>query len=118
MIMHHPLLLADGSNATTASTTALDHSVDGRDAPPASPTALSLPANGSNLPEEGDAKDAGSIGNEVGPAGDVATATPSIPPSCATIKLLSNVLTRKCANWAVTGNDCHGTNHDGRFIRA
>jgi len=73
-------LAADGSDATTASTTALDRSVDGSDAPPASPTALGLPADGSNLPEEGDATDAGSIGNEVGPAGDGTTATPSIPP--------------------------------------
>ena len=73
-------LTADGSNATTASTTALDRSVDGSDAPPASTTALGLPANGSNLPEEGDAMDAGSIGNEVGPIGDGATAAFSIPP--------------------------------------
>ena len=73
-------LAADGSDATTASTTALDRSVDGSDAPPASPTALGLPADGSDLPEEGDAMDAGSIGNEVGPAGNGATATPSIPP--------------------------------------
>jgi hypothetical protein len=73
-------LAADGSDATMASTTALDRLVDGSDAPPASPTALGLPADGSNLPEEGDAMDAGSIGNKVGPAGDGATATPSIPP--------------------------------------
>ncbi len=73
-------LAADGSDATTASTTALDRSVDGSDAPPASTTALGLPANGSDLPEEGDAMDAGSIGNEVGPIGDGATAAFSIPP--------------------------------------
>ena len=73
-------LTADGSDATTASPTALDHSVDGSDAPPASTTALGLPANGSNLLEEGDVTDAGSDGSEVGPAGDGATATPSIPP--------------------------------------
>jgi hypothetical protein len=73
-------LAADGSNATTASTTALDHSVDGSDAPPASTTALVLPADESDLSEEGDVTDAGSDGNEVGPAGDGATATPSIPP--------------------------------------
>ena len=72
-------LAADGSDATTVSTTALDRSVDGSDAPPASPTALGLPADGSDLPDEGDATDAGSIGNDVGPAGDGATATPSIP---------------------------------------
>ena len=73
-------LTADGSDATTASTTALDHSVDGSDAPPASTTALGLPADESDLSEEGDVTDAGSDGNEVGPAGDGATATPSIPP--------------------------------------
>jgi hypothetical protein len=75
-----PGLVADGSNATTASTIALDRSVDGSDTPPASPTALGLPADGSDLPEEGDATDAGSIGNEVGQAGDGATAASSIPP--------------------------------------
>ena len=73
-------LAADGSDATTASTTALDHLVDGSDAPPASTTALGLPANESDLSEEGDVTDAGSDGNEVGPAGDGATATHSIPP--------------------------------------
>jgi hypothetical protein len=73
-------LAANGSDAITASTTALDHSVDGSDAPPASTTALGLPADGSDLLEEGDVTDAGSDGNEVGPAGDGATATPSIPP--------------------------------------
>jgi hypothetical protein len=73
-------LAADESDATTASATALDHLVDGSDAPPASTTALGLPADGSNLPEEGDVTDAGSDGNEVGPAGDGAMATPSIPP--------------------------------------
>jgi hypothetical protein len=73
-------LAADESDATPASATALDHLVDGSDAPPASTTALGLPADGSDLPEEGDVTDAGSNGNEVGPAGNGATATPSIPP--------------------------------------
>jgi hypothetical protein len=73
-------LAADESDATTASATALDHLVDGSDAPPASTTALGLPADGSDLPEERDVTDAGSDGNEVGPAGYGATATPSIPP--------------------------------------
>jgi hypothetical protein len=74
-------LAADGSDATTASTTALDHLVDGSDAPPPALTiALGLPADGSNLSEEGDATDAGSDGNDVGPTRDGATATPSIPP--------------------------------------
>jgi hypothetical protein len=73
-------LAADGSDATTASTTALDHSVDGSDAPPASMAALDLPANGSDLLEEGDATDAGSDGNDVGPAGGGATDAPCIPP--------------------------------------
>ena len=73
-------LAANGSNATTVSTTALDRSVDGSDAPPASTTALGLPADGSDFPEEGDATDTGSIGNEVGPAGDGPTVAPSIPP--------------------------------------
>jgi len=73
-------LTADESDATTASATALDHLVDGSNAPPASTTALGLPADGSNLPEEGDVMDAGSDGNEVGPAGNGTTATPSIPP--------------------------------------
>jgi len=73
-------LAVDGSDATTASTTALDHSVDGSDAPPAFTTALGLPANGSNLSEEGDVTDAGSDGNDVGPAGGGATDAPHIPP--------------------------------------
>jgi hypothetical protein len=73
-------LAADGSNATTASTTALDHSVDGSDPPPALTTALGLPADGSDLSEEGDATDAGSNGNDVGPAVSGATDAPSIPP--------------------------------------
>ena len=60
-------LSADGSDAPPASTTALDHPVDGSDAPLASTTALGLPADGSNLSEEGDATDAGSDGNDVGP---------------------------------------------------
>ncbi len=81
-------MLADGEDdedevvrdATTGSATALDHFVDGCDVPPASTTALGLPADGSDLPEEGDVTDSGSDGNEVGPAGDGAMATPSIPP--------------------------------------
>ena len=60
-------LAADGSNAPPASTTALDHPVDGSNAPLASTTALGLLADGSDLSEEGDATDAGSDGNDVGP---------------------------------------------------
>ena len=73
-------LAANESNGTTASATALDHFVDGCNTPPASTTPLGLPANGSDLPEEGDATDSVSDGKEVGPAGDGATSTPSIPP--------------------------------------
>ncbi len=73
-------LAANWSNSTTASATARDRLVDGSDAPPASTTALGLPANVSDLSEGGDATDAGSVGNEVGPAGDGATAAPIIPP--------------------------------------
>jgi hypothetical protein len=62
------------------STTALDRLVDRSDTPSASTTALGLPADGSNFSEGGDATVTGSIGNEVGPAGNGATATPSIPP--------------------------------------
>jgi len=73
-------LAADGSDATTVSTTALDHSVVESDAPPASTTALGLPADVSDLSEEGDVTDAGSDGNDVGPAGGGATDAPRIPP--------------------------------------
>ena len=73
-------LTANGSDATKLSTTALDRLVDRSDTPPASTTALGLPADGSNFSEGGDAIVTGSIGNEVGPTGDGATATPSIPP--------------------------------------
>jgi hypothetical protein len=73
-------LEANGSNATTASATALDLLVNGSDAPLASTTALGLPANGSDLSEGGDATDASSVGNEVDPGCDGATAAPSIPP--------------------------------------
>jgi hypothetical protein len=73
-------LAADGSDATPASTTALDHQVDGSDAPPASTTALGLLADESNLSEEGDVTDAGSDGNDVGPTGGGATDAPRIPP--------------------------------------
>ena len=48
--------------------------------PPASTTALGLPVDGSNLLEEGDVTDAGSVGNDVGPTGVGATDTPSMPP--------------------------------------
>ncbi len=57
-------LLANGRNATITFTMALDRLVDGRDATPASTTALGLPANGSEMSEEGDAVEAGSVGNE------------------------------------------------------
>jgi len=90
-------LTADGSNAPLASTTALDHPVDGSDAPPASTTALGLPADGSNLSEEGDATDAGSDGNGVGPAGVGATDAPRIPPVQQST-FFSNFSTRKCKN--------------------
>jgi hypothetical protein len=107
-------LAADGSDATTASTTALDHSADGSNAPLALATALGLPADGSNLSEEGDVMDAGSVGNDVGPAGVGATDAPSIPPVQQST-LFPIFLTRKCANWAVTGDDCYGTKRDERF---
>ena len=69
---------ADGSVATTpASTTALNHPVDESDAPPALTTALGLPVDGSNLLEDGDATDAGSVGNKVGTAGVDAADTSS-----------------------------------------
>ena len=69
---------ANGSVATTpASTTALDPPVDGSDAPQESTTALDLPVDGSDLPGDGDATDAGSVGNEVGTAGVDATDTSS-----------------------------------------
>jgi hypothetical protein len=73
-------LLADGSDATMTSVTALDHLVDGRNAPPASTTALGLPANGSKTLEEGDTADAGSIGNEEAPVGNGTMGGSSIPP--------------------------------------
>ncbi len=73
-------LAADGSDATPASTTALDQPVDRSDAPPASNSSLGLPADGSDLLEEGDFTDAGSDGNNVGPAGGGATDAPHIPP--------------------------------------
>jgi hypothetical protein len=73
-------LEANGSDATTASATPLDRLVNGSKAPPASTTALGSPADESYLSEGGDATDAGSVGNEVGPAGHGATAAPSIPP--------------------------------------
>ena len=73
-------LEANGSNATTVSATALDRSVDGSSTPLESTTALGLPAHGSDLLEGGDATDTGSVGNEVGPVGNGATAAPCIPP--------------------------------------
>ena len=83
MMMHHPLLLASrsmGAMQQRLQPLLLTVRSMGATPPPASTTALGLPANGSDLPEEGDAMDAGSIGNEVGPIGDGATAAFSIPP--------------------------------------
>ena len=73
-------LEANGNDETTASATTLDLLVNGSDAPLALTTALGLPANGSDLSEGGDATDASSVGNEVDPGCDGATAAPSIPP--------------------------------------
>jgi len=83
MMMHHPLLLASrpmGTMQQQRQPLFLTVRSIGATPPPASPTALGLPADGSNLPEEGDATVSGFIGNEVGPASDGATATPNIPP--------------------------------------
>ena len=80
---HHPLLLASRPmGAMHQQRQPLLSTVRsmGATPPPESTTALGLPADGSDLPEEGDATDAGSIGNEVGPAGDGTTAAPSISP--------------------------------------
>ena len=71
-------LVADGSDATTASTTALAIQSMGA-TPPALTTALSLPADESDFSEEGDVTDAGSNGNDVGLTGGGATDAPSIP---------------------------------------
>ncbi len=87
-------LTANGSNATVASASALDRSVDGSNAPPASTTALGSLANGSNLSEEGDAMDAGSGGNKEAPIGNGATGDSSIPPM-QQINLLFHLLVRR-----------------------
>ena len=71
---------AAGSDATTASATALDRPVDGSDALPASTTALDLPVDGSNAEREGESWAAGATGDDENPLGDGAGGDFSIPP--------------------------------------